>query len=97
MRTAIPPSTTTGRNIAPRVAALLTTMGLHELPAYVEEVLGLRERYRGRIEVRLGIEADYAEGHEALLSLMELKGTGTQAFERYADTAAMTTGAAMSR
>jgi histidinol-phosphatase (PHP family) len=39
-------------------------MGLHELSEYVEEVLVVRERYRGRIEVRLGIEADYIPGHE---------------------------------
>ena len=38
-----------------------------ELPGYVEEVLALREEYRGRVEVLLGIEADYAEGHEAAL------------------------------
>ncbi len=38
-----------------------------ELPAYVEEVLALREEYRGRIDVLLGIEADYAEGREAEL------------------------------
>jgi len=38
-----------------------------ELPGYVEEVLALREEYRGRIDVLLGIEADYAEGHEAAL------------------------------
>ena len=35
-----------------------------ELPGYVEEVLALREEFRGRIDVLLGIEADYAEGHE---------------------------------
>lgn len=35
-----------------------------EFPGYVEEVLALREEFRGRIEVLLGIEADYAEGHE---------------------------------
>ncbi len=35
-----------------------------ELPRYVDTVLSLRERYRGRITIRLGIEADYFEGHE---------------------------------
>jgi histidinol-phosphatase (PHP family) len=38
-----------------------------ELPGYVEEVLGLREEFRGTIDVLLGIEADYAEGHEETL------------------------------
>ena len=38
-----------------------------ELPGYVEEVLALREEFRGRIDVLLGIEADYAEGHEEAL------------------------------
>ena len=38
-----------------------------ELPEYVEEVLALREEFRGRIDVLLGIEADYAEGHEESL------------------------------
>jgi histidinol-phosphatase (PHP family) len=35
-----------------------------ELPEYVDEVLALREEFRARIDVRLGIEADFAEGHE---------------------------------
>lgn len=35
-----------------------------ELPRYVEEVLRLKEKYRGDIEIRLGIEADYVEGWE---------------------------------
>ena len=35
---------------------------------YVAEVLGLREEFRGRIAVRLGLEADYAEGHEEALT-----------------------------
>ena len=35
-----------------------------ELPRYVEAVLALKERYRGRIEVLLGVEADFVEGHE---------------------------------
>lgn len=39
-----------------------------ELPEYVDEVLGLREEFRGRIDVLLGLEADYAEGHEDGLS-----------------------------
>jgi histidinol-phosphatase (PHP family) len=34
------------------------------LPRYVELVEGLRSRYRGRIVIRLGIEADYFEGME---------------------------------
>ena len=38
-----------------------------ELPGYVEEVLALREEFRGTIDVLLGIEADYAEGHEEAL------------------------------
>jgi histidinol-phosphatase (PHP family) len=38
-----------------------------ELPGYVEEVAALREEFAGRIEVLLGLEADYAEGHEAAL------------------------------
>jgi histidinol-phosphatase (PHP family) len=35
---------------------------------YVREVQGLREEFRGSIEVRLGLEADYAEGHEEALA-----------------------------
>ncbi len=38
-----------------------------ELPGYVEEVRTLRDEYHGRIDVLLGLEADYAEGHEAAL------------------------------
>ena len=38
-----------------------------ELPGYVEEVRALREEFAGRIDVLLGLEADYAEGHEAAL------------------------------
>jgi histidinol-phosphatase (PHP family) len=34
------------------------------LPRYVETVLSLRERYRGRVAIKLGIEADYFAGHE---------------------------------
>lgn len=35
---------------------------------YVAEVLALREEFRGRIAVRLGLEADYAEGYEETLA-----------------------------
>jgi histidinol-phosphatase (PHP family) len=35
---------------------------------YVAEVLALREEFRGRIDVRLGLEADYAEEHEETLA-----------------------------
>ncbi len=35
-----------------------------DLPRYVNLVHSLQERYRGRIVIRLGIEADYFEGHE---------------------------------
>ena len=35
---------------------------------YVEEVRGLSAEFAGRMPVRLGLEADYAEGHEAELA-----------------------------
>lgn len=38
-----------------------------ELPGYVDEVLALRDEFAGRIDVLLGLEADFAEGHEAAL------------------------------
>ena len=38
-----------------------------ELPGYVDEVRALRREFAGRIDVLLGLEADYAEGHEAAL------------------------------
>jgi len=38
-----------------------------ELPGYVAEVRALRNEFAGRIDVLLGLEADYAEGHEAAL------------------------------
>lgn len=43
-------------------------MALEELPRYVESVLALKEKYRGAVEVLLGIEADYVEGHEEKLA-----------------------------
>ncbi|PLT43772.1 Histidinol-phosphatase [Paenibacillus pasadenensis] len=39
-------------------------MPMEELPRYVEEVLELREKYRGQIDIRLGLEGDYIEGCE---------------------------------
>lgn len=39
-----------------------------ELDAYVADVLRLRERYRGAITVRLGLEMDYVEGLEPYLA-----------------------------
>jgi histidinol-phosphatase (PHP family) len=35
-----------------------------ELPAYVADILHLREQYRGRLAIRLGIELDFVEGVE---------------------------------
>jgi histidinol-phosphatase (PHP family) len=42
-------------------------MAFEELPRYVEDVLALKERYRGRIEVLVGVEADYIAGREDVL------------------------------
>jgi histidinol-phosphatase (PHP family) len=39
-----------------------------QFEGYVAEVLALREEFRGRIAVRLGLEADYVEGHEETLA-----------------------------
>jgi histidinol-phosphatase (PHP family) len=39
-------------------------MPMDELPKYVEECLFLRERYRGQIDIRVGLEGDYIEGCE---------------------------------
>jgi histidinol-phosphatase (PHP family) len=39
-------------------------MPLEELPRYVEECFELKAKYAGRIDVRVGIEADYIEGWE---------------------------------
>ena len=45
-------------------------MAAEELPGYVDGVLALKERYRGRIEVLLGVEADFIAGHEDRLARM---------------------------
>ncbi|WP_422659179.1 histidinol-phosphatase HisJ [Paenibacillus sp. EC2-1] len=39
-------------------------MPMEELPRYVEECMTLKERYKGQIEVRVGLEGDYIEGYE---------------------------------
>lgn len=39
-------------------------MLMEELPRYVEECMTLKERYKGQIEVRVGLEGDYIEGYE---------------------------------
>ncbi|KTD83626.1 histidinol-phosphatase HisJ [Paenibacillus etheri] len=39
-------------------------MPMADLPRYVEECLTLKERYRGVIDLRVGLEADYIEGYE---------------------------------
>ncbi|TVX99198.1 histidinol-phosphatase HisJ [Cohnella terricola] len=41
-----------------------SAMPMDELPRYVEECLSLKEKYKGRIEVRVGLEGDYIEGCE---------------------------------
>lgn len=39
-------------------------MPLDELPRYVEEAFQLKEKYRGQIDLRIGLEGDYIEGWE---------------------------------
>ncbi|PZD95171.1 histidinol-phosphatase [Paenibacillus sambharensis] len=39
-------------------------MPMDELPRYVEECLELKEKYKGRIDIRVGLEGDYIEGYE---------------------------------
>ncbi|MDO3413118.1 histidinol-phosphatase HisJ [Saccharibacillus sp. CPCC 101409] len=39
-------------------------MPMDELPRYVEEVLALKEKYKGQIELKLGLEGDYISGWE---------------------------------
>jgi len=39
-------------------------MPMDELPRYVEECLKLKEKYKGQIDIRLGLEGDYIEGWE---------------------------------
>ncbi|NIK79944.1 histidinol-phosphatase (PHP family) [Paenibacillus castaneae] len=39
-------------------------MPMEELPRYVEECFALKEKYKGQIDVRVGMEGDYIEGCE---------------------------------
>ncbi|WP_274366105.1 histidinol-phosphatase HisJ [Paenibacillus thermotolerans] len=39
-------------------------MPMEELPRYFEEAQQLKEKYRGTIDVRIGLEGDYIEGYE---------------------------------
>jgi histidinol-phosphatase (PHP family) len=39
-------------------------MPKEELPLYVEECLSLKEKYKGQIDIRVGLEGDYIEGYE---------------------------------
>ncbi|MBJ6360797.1 histidinol-phosphatase HisJ [Paenibacillus sp. GCM10012307] len=39
-------------------------MPMEELPHYVEECYALKEKYKGVIDIRVGLEADYIEGWE---------------------------------
>lgn len=39
-------------------------MAMEELPYYVEEAFRLKAKYKGQIELRVGLEADYIEGWE---------------------------------
>ncbi|WPP41508.1 histidinol-phosphatase HisJ [Paenibacillus hunanensis] len=39
-------------------------MPMEELPRYVEECLHLKQKYSDRIDIRVGLEADYIEGYE---------------------------------
>ncbi len=54
--------------LPPERRDLRLAMREEEFEGYVAEVLALREEFRGRIAVRLGLEADYAEGHEETLA-----------------------------
>lgn len=38
-------------------------MPMEELPLYVQEALALKEKYRGEIEVKVGLEADWVAGY----------------------------------
>lgn len=45
----------------------LLAMREEDFDGYVQEVRALQSEFRGQIEIRLGLEADYAEGYEEIL------------------------------
>jgi len=47
-----------------------TQMAVSELPAYVKEAIALKGEYAPRIDVRVGIEADFVEGKEEELAAL---------------------------
>lgn len=50
-----------------------TAMAKSEFEAYINEVLGLKEEYKDRIEVLLGVESDFFPEHAELYRAMYLK------------------------
>lgn len=42
-----------------------SAMKIEDLPQYLEEIEGLRERYKGKIKIHAGLEVDFIEGFEA--------------------------------
>jgi len=53
------------------------SMGLEELPAYVEDVEKVGRLFSSRIDVKVGVEVDYQMGKEALIK----KAVSTQEFD----------------
>lgn len=39
-------------------------MAMDELPRYAEEAFRLQQKYKGQIDIRVGLEGDYIEGYE---------------------------------
>ena len=50
-------------HIAPEDLLPEVAMPMEELPLYVAEALALRDKYRGVIDVKVGLEADWVEGY----------------------------------
>ena len=46
------------------------TMKVNELPLYHKMIEDVRARFKGRLEIRIGIEADFIPGHEAKTKAM---------------------------
>ena len=58
-------------------------MAAEELPRYVDDMLALAERYRGRIEVLCGVEADYIAGQEEALAASSQPTPSTWCWARF--------------